>query len=79
MSETQYGVILTPVIVLRLSEDICLDWAHKGAGNESDMKWLLTFLENDIKCRERIPVYEDKLSTAATQVCKELWRCHRFR
>ena len=51
LSGTQCGVILTPVIVSRLPEDIHLEWARKGAGHESDLKWLLTFLESDIKCR----------------------------
>ena len=71
VSGTQYGVILTPVIVSRLPEDIRLEWARKGAGHKSDLKWLLTFLESDIKCRERSQVYEDKVSSVAPQVCKE--------
>ena len=71
VSWTQYGVILTPVIVSRLPEDIHLEWARKGAGHESDLKWLLTFLESDIKCRERSQMYEDKVSSAAPQVPKE--------
>ena len=71
VSGTQYGVILTPVIVSRLPEDIRLEWARKGAGHESDLKWLLTFLESDIKCRERSQVYEDKVSSAAPQVREE--------
>ena len=71
VSGTQYGVILTAVIVSRLPEDIHLEWPRKGAGHESDLKWLLTFLESDIKCRERSQVYEDKGSSAAPQVRKE--------
>ena len=71
VSGTQYRVILTPVIVSRLPEDIRLEWARKGAGHESDLKWLLTFLESDIKCRERSQVYEDKVGSSAPQVRKE--------
>ena len=43
----------------------------QGAGHESDLKWLLTFLESDIKSRERSQVNEDKISSAAPQVRSE--------
>ena len=37
VSGEQYGVILTPLILSRLSQDIHLEWAEEGEGHESDL------------------------------------------
>ena len=49
----QYGVILTPLILSRLPQDVRLEWAREGLGRESDLDWLLTFLASEINRRER--------------------------
>ena len=40
----KYGVILTPLILSRLPQDIRLEWSREGKGHESDLKFLLEFL-----------------------------------
>ena len=53
VSEKTYGVILTPLILSRIPNDIRLEWARKGEGKESDLSFLMNFLYDEIKTRER--------------------------
>ena len=53
VSGSQYGVILTPMILAKLPSDIRLEWAREGAGREDDLDFLLTFLNLEIQRRER--------------------------
>ena len=53
VSGSQYGVILTPMILAKLPSDIRLEWAHEGAGKEDGLDFLLTFLNLEIQRRER--------------------------
>ena len=55
----QYGVILTPLILSRLPADIRLEWARDGSQHESDLDFLLKFLESEIQRRERSQVYRE--------------------
>lgn len=55
---SQYGVILTPLILSRLPDDIRMAWARDGEGHESDLDYLLTFMEKEIRCRERSQTYQ---------------------
>ena len=48
-----YGVILTPLVLHKLPENIRLEWARQGDGKESDLDALLTFLHAEIVRRER--------------------------
>ena len=50
---TQYGVVLVPLVLSRLPDDLRLEWARKGEGHESDLDHLLTFLREEIERRER--------------------------
>ena len=50
---TQYGIILTPLVLSRLPHDIRMEWAREGEERESDLEWLLHFLNTEISCRER--------------------------
>lgn len=58
----QYGVILTPLILSRLPQDLRLEWSRDGEGHESDLDFLLTFLEKEIQRRERSHVFQDTAS-----------------
>lgn len=49
----QYGVILTPLILSRLPTDLRLEWAREGESHESDLEYLIFFLEKEIRRRER--------------------------
>ena len=54
----QYGVILTPLILSRLPLDIRMEWARTGEGHESDLNWLLDFLQHELQRRERSQTFE---------------------
>ena len=49
----KYGVILTPLILSRLPNEIRLEWARFGIGKEADLTYLLEFLKSEIERRER--------------------------
>lgn len=49
---SQYGVILTPLVLSRLPQDLRMEWA-KEEGKESDLEHLLNFLKKEIQRRER--------------------------
>ena len=48
----QYGVLLTPIILSRLPQDLRLEWAREE-GHEGELEYLLTFLKGEIGRRER--------------------------
>ena len=49
----KYGVILTPLILHQLPSNIRLEWARVGEGHEGDLDFLLEFLYDEIRRRER--------------------------
>lgn len=53
ITSNQYGVILTPIIVSRLSQELRDDWAKDSEGKESDMDHLVKFLDSELARRER--------------------------
>ena len=55
----QYGIILTPLILSQLPQDVRLEWARDGEGHESDLNWLLKFLSAEIQRRERSDAFKD--------------------
>ena len=61
----RYGVVLTPIIVSRLPEDVRKDWAREGAGKESDLDFLLAFLKKEINSLERSQAFSGLSSSAA--------------
>ena len=48
-----YGVILTPLIISSLPQDIRLEWAREVEGKEGDLDWLMEFLNKELNWRER--------------------------
>lgn len=55
----QYGVVLTPVILSRLPQEIRLEWSRESPGHEGDLKFLLTFLQKEIQLRERSESFKE--------------------
>ena len=67
LKKDQYGVILVPLILSRLPEDMKLEWAREGGDGastggdtdtpvvpkEADLDFLLTFLKSEIERRDR--------------------------
>ena len=48
-----FGVILTPIVVSKLPEDVRLEWSRGSEGKEADLDYLLEFLDEEINRRER--------------------------
>ena len=48
----QFGVALTPIIVTCLPNDLRMLWLRKSIGKEQDLKWLLEFLDAELRLRE---------------------------
>lgn len=49
----KYGVILTPLVLSKLPEDVRMEWARTSEGHEGDLCHLLEFLNSEIRRRER--------------------------
>ena len=74
----QYGVILTPLILSRLPQDVRLEWAREDEGRESDLDWLLTFLASEINRRERSQSFRDTTThDPVATTCEEKVRSAR--
>ena len=66
----QYGIILTPLVLSRLPVEMRLKWARDGEKHESDLPFLMKFINTEIKRRERSQVYSDSISTIS-MLCEE--------
>ena len=64
ISGEQYGVVLTPLILSRLTPELRLEWARDGEGHESDLLFLLDFLQREIERRERSRAFSGEGATA---------------
>ena len=58
----QYGVILTPLVLSRLPQDLRLEWAREGEGHERDLDFLMDFLRKEIERRERSQTFTTNTS-----------------
>ena len=67
----QYGVILTPMILSQMPRDIRMEWSRDGGGHESDLNFLLKFLEKEIQRRERSQVFCDSMSVSGKTTVEE--------
>lgn len=52
-----FGMILAPIIVSRLPEEVRFSWAKQSGGKEADLDFLMQFLDADIQGRERCQSY----------------------
>ena len=52
-----FGVILTPIIVSRLPEEIRLEWPRDSQNKEADLDYLMDFLEREISRRGRCELF----------------------
>ena len=58
----QYGVVLTPIILSRLPEELRMEWSRDGEGKEGDLEFLLEFLRKEISRRERSQTFTKSLA-----------------
>lgn len=59
ISEAQYGVLLTPIIVSRLTPSLRKNWARVGEKKERDLTFLLDFLKKEVQMLDRSSTYSD--------------------
>ncbi|XP_063590241.1 uncharacterized protein LOC134767126 [Penaeus indicus] len=64
VTEEQCEVFLTPLILSCLPEELRLEWAREGSGRESDISWLLQFLQKEIERIERSETFKVVLGKA---------------
>ena len=65
VSGAQYGVILTPLILHQLPPNYRLEWSREAEGKESDLNYLMTFLFDEIRRRERSQTFNDSLQSCS--------------
>lgn len=63
ISGETYGVVLTPIIISRLPDELRMEWAKVSDGKEGDLEWLLSFLKDEITRRERSETYHNSSSS----------------
>ena len=76
IGESQYGVMLTPVILSCLPQDIKLQWARSCSGKENDLPWLLKFMEDEIQFRETSNVFKLTIPPVEEKKPKFGYRSH---
>lgn len=54
----EYGIVLTPMVLSRLPQELRLEWARSSENREGDLAWLLDFFRNEISRRERSDTYQ---------------------
>ncbi|XP_068215832.1 uncharacterized protein [Palaemon carinicauda] len=64
----QCEVFLTPIILSRLPSELRLEWARDGDGHESDLDWLLTFLDKEISRLKRSEAFKGKSSSEVKKI-----------
>ena len=60
-----YGVILTPLIVSRLTSEIRMVCSHESKGEEMNLDYLLEFMRDELERRERADTF--KISSERTK------------
>ena len=58
VDRSTYGVVLTPLVLHQLPTHIRLEWARVGEGQEGNLTFLLDFLHDEIRRRERSQTFE---------------------
>ena len=56
---TEYGVILTLLVLSCLPQDIRMEWAREGEGKEPDLSWFMESLQKEIQRRERSSTFKE--------------------
>lgn len=57
ISGNQCTVLLSPMILTRLPVELSNEWSRISEGHESDLEWLLKWLQKEIEIIERSEIY----------------------
>ncbi|XP_068227700.1 uncharacterized protein [Palaemon carinicauda] len=68
ITRKQCEVFLTHIILSCLPSELRLEWARDGDGHESDLDWLLTFLDKEISRLERSEAFKGKSSSEVKKI-----------
>ncbi|GFN91145.1 hypothetical protein PoB_001765100 [Plakobranchus ocellatus] len=71
VSGNTYGIILTPLVLSRIPQDIRLEWAREGEGRENNLNFLLEFLYKENERRERSQFFQKSKSTNPKKVIEQ--------
>ena len=64
-------VILTPLIISSLPQDIRFEWAREGEGKKGDLDWLMEFFNKELNRRERSQTFKsDKFDSCKSDEYK---------
>ncbi|ELU01429.1 hypothetical protein CAPTEDRAFT_206777 [Capitella teleta] len=63
----QYGVLLTPIIVSRLTPSLRKEWARRGEKREADLTFLLECLKKEVEKLDRSSTFESREDLELTQ------------
>ena len=58
VTQDTYGTFLTPLILSKLPQSICLEWARGSENKEGDLQYLLDFLNKEVERLERCGLFE---------------------
>ena len=67
---SQYGVLLTPLVLGKLPMECRLEWARNSVGKEGDLDFLLSSLQEELKRRDHASCYTSRTheSTSRAQL-----------
>lgn len=71
----QYGMFLTHIMRSELPHSIPMEWACDSEEHESDLAYLLSFFESEIKWRERSSIFSLKEPSANDQEVSQQRKC----
>ena len=61
-------MVLTPLVLSRLPPDLRLEWAREGELHESDLGYLIDFLQRELERRERSQTFAMECVTSKADV-----------
>ena len=53
IQSSNYGVVLTPIVISRLPSEVREEWSRKSEGKEADLDYLMEFLQGEVRRRDR--------------------------
>lgn len=70
----QYGILLTPMVLSTLPQAIHMEWACESEGMESDLAFLMKFIEKKINCPETSSAFDVPPTPSTQQELRSRWK-----